>query len=122
MALNFTAILTGNMGSEAQIIEREDGSLFAAFSLATTNTYKDSKDEWQEAETQWHNILVFNPKLVKSVESLKKGTRIKLEADAYYKGFDVVLAEDARVVTKKEVSFVMRTLELASLAKKTTAA
>lgn len=116
MALNFTATLTGNMGSEARIIEKEDRT-FAAFSLATTDSYKDEHDAWHENETQWHSILVFNPKLIEMVKSLKKGTRITITANSYYRPFDVV-SGDGEVITKREISFVPRQIELSPLAKK----
>lgn len=117
MANNFTAILTGNMGSEARIITKEDGSTFAAFSLATTDSYKDEKDSWHEKETQWHNILVFNPRLIKLVQSLKKGTRLHIEASGYYRNFDVVDGT-GEVITKKEIAFVPYVIDMAPLAKK----
>ena len=47
MAINNTTLLTGNMGSEARIIETEENR-FAAFSLATTDSYKDENDQWHE--------------------------------------------------------------------------
>lgn len=116
MARNFIATLTGNMGSEARIIEKEDKT-FAAFSLATADSYKDKNDEWQPNETEWHNILVFNPKLIEMVKSLKKGTRLSITASCYYRSFDVVDGE-GQVITKKEISFVPREIEIAPLVKK----
>ena len=116
MARHFTATLTGNMGSEARIITTEERT-FAAFSLATTDSYKDKNDEWQENETQWHNILVFSPKLIEMAKSLKKGTRIQLQASCYYRPFQVVNG-DGEVFTKMEVSFVPFSIELAPLVKK----
>lgn len=116
MAINNTAILTGNMGSEARIIETE-GNRFAAFSLATTDSYKDDNDQWHEKETVWHNILVFNPKVIEMVKSLKKGTRLQITGALSYRPFEVVNG-DGEVFTKKEASIVAGKVEQAPLVKK----
>jgi len=116
MTINNTAILTGNMGSEARIIETE-GNRFAAFSLATTDSYKDDNDQWHEKETVWHNILVFNPKVIEMVKSLKKGTRLQITGALSYRPFEVVNGE-GEVFTKKEASIVAAKVEQAPLVKK----
>lgn len=77
MAINNTAILTGNMGSEAKIIENGDKT-FATFSLATTDSYQNENEEWVQKDTVWHDVLVFNPKVIEQVKAFKKGTRIKV--------------------------------------------
>lgn len=116
MATNFIAELTGHMGSEARIIE-EGGRAFAAFSLATTDSYKKD-DEWHDKETQWHSILVFNPTVIENVKVLKKGSRIKMKATCYYRAFDVADG-NGQVITKREISFVPTSIELAPLVKRT---
>lgn len=116
MAINNTVILTGNMGGEARIIE-SDGNRFAAFSLATTDSYKDDNGEWQEKETVWHNILVFSPKTIEEVKSFKKGTRLTVTGPLYYRPFEVING-NGESITKKEASVVTAKIELAPLVKK----
>ena len=65
--------------------------------------------------------LVFNPKLVELVKSLKKGTRITLTGPLSYRPFETTL-EDGKTVTKKEASVIARTIEMAPLVKKPEAA
>lgn len=117
MAINNTVTLIGNMGTEARIIETE-GNTFIAFSLATTDSYKDGEDNWQNKETIWHNVLVFGSKTMEVAKSLKKGSRIQLTGSLSYRPFEVVNG-DGEVITKKEASVIARRIELAPLAKKT---
>ena len=104
------------MGSEARIIVNESTS-FAAFSLATTDSYKDEQDQWQDKETVWHNILLFSPRLIEMVKNLKKGTRITLTGSLSYRPFEVVNG-DGEIIIKKEASIIGRQIELAPLVKK----
>ena len=117
MAINNKVTLIGNMGSEARIIETEDNNTFAAFSLATTDSYKDQNEEWQDKETQWHNILVFSSRMIELVKRLKKGTRLEITGSLSYRPFEVV-SGDGEVFTKKEVSIIANSVEMAPLAKK----
>lgn len=116
MAYNNTVTLTGNMGSEARIIETEENR-FAAFSLATTDSYKDEAGEWHDKETIWHSILVFNPVVIEVVKNLKKGTRLKITGSLSYRPFEVMNGE-GEVITKKEASILAAKVEQAPLVKK----
>ncbi|MEL7005376.1 MAG: single-stranded DNA-binding protein [Bacteroidota bacterium] len=116
MAINNTVKLIGNMGSEARIIENEE-TTFAAFSLATTDSYKDQNDEWQDKETLWHNILIFNPRLIELFKSLKSGTRLEITGSLSYRPFEVVSGE-GEVFTKKEASIIAGKVEMAPIFKK----
>lgn len=121
MANNNTVTLTGNIGSEANIhIAEEGGQEFASFSLATTDSYKDDNEEWVQMDTIWHQVLVFNPRLVQMLKSLKKGTRIELTGSLSYRTFAAAL-DDGSSVQKKEVTVIGRAIELKPLAKKKTA-
>lgn len=118
MAYNQTVTLTGNMGAEAQIIEQE-GKPFASFSIATTDSYQDKTEQWQQKETVWHDVLVFSPHVLQQVKSLKKGTRIELVGSLSYRQFPCVL-EDGRTIQKKEATIIGHKLELKPLVKKST--
>lgn len=115
MTNNNTVTLTGNMGSEARIIETS-GKPFASFSLATTDSYKDDKDQWHQKETIWHNILVFNPKVIEQVKNLKKGSRLEISGSLSYRPFEV--PTETGLITKNEASIVAYKLEQKPLVKK----
>ena len=85
MAINNEALLTGNLGNEATFHEDKKGNLFTAFSLATTDSYKDDKNEWKNREVVWHSILTYNSKLIQLMKSLKKGVRLEVKGGLIYK-------------------------------------
>lgn len=116
MAYNNTIILTGNMGAEAKIVE-QDGKTFAAFSIATTDSYLDDNEQWVQKDTRWHNVLVFFPHVIQQIKSLKKGTRLELTGSLSYRSFSTIL-EDGREVTKNEASVIAHKVELKPLVKK----
>lgn len=116
MAINNSITLIGNMGNEARIIETEERR-FATFSIATTDSYKDENEQWQDKETIWHNILIFNPKVIEVAKNLKKGTRINITGALSYRPFEVVNG-DGEIITKKEASIIAYQIEQAPLVKK----
>lgn len=116
MAYNNTVTLTGNMGSEAKIIEQDD-TTFAVFSLATADSYLDENEQWVQKDTIWHNVLVFSPLVIEQVKSLKQGTRLELIGFLSYRPFKTIL-DDGRTVIKKEASVIAQKVEMKPLPKK----
>jgi len=51
-------ILVGNLGKDPDIMTFENGVKRAAFSLATTESYKDKEGNWVD-QTEWHNIVLW---------------------------------------------------------------
>ena len=119
MAYNNTVTLTGNMGSEAKIVEQE-GKRFAVFSIATTDSYQDDNQQWQQKESVWHKIIAFNPHTVEKVKNLKTGTRIEITGPISYRPFETML-EDGLMVKKMEASVIAAKLKLKPLVKKQSA-
>lgn len=71
-------ILLGNVGKDPDIRSTPSGSIVANFSMATTNSYKDARGDWQD-KTMWHNCAAFG-KLAEVVRDyLKKGSKVYLE-------------------------------------------
>jgi single-strand DNA-binding protein len=72
-------ILIGRLGKDPEIKTFDNGNSIANFSLATNETYKDRNGEKQD-RTDWHNIQVGIPGLVKLVQQyFKKGDVMYLE-------------------------------------------
>ena len=121
MAYHNNVTLTGNMGSEAKIIET-DTRTFAVFSLATQDTYLDANEEWQEKELLWHNIIAFSPRVLEMVKSLKKGTRLTITGSLSYRPFKALVIDsttgEQKEVTKLEASIIAHKVELTPLVKK----
>lgn len=114
---NNTVKLTGNIGIEAKVIEQENGTRFASLSIATTDSYKDADEQWQQKETVWHRVLAFNPQVIEILKGLKTGTRVELDGSLSYRPFNTVL-DDGRSIQKQEVTIVAHKLTLKPLVKK----
>jgi single-strand DNA-binding protein len=54
-----------------------DGRGVATVSLATSESWKDKKGEWQSA-TEWHTVVAWAP-LAERVEHIRKGTLVYVE-------------------------------------------
>lgn len=116
MAFNNTVTLIGNLGSEARILEK-DGRRFAAFSIATVDSFQDSSGDWQSKPTVWHDLVSFSPQVIQQVKSLKKGTRVQVTGSLSYRAFPS--ATDSGVsIQKKEATVIAGKLELKTLVKK----
>ena len=116
MVYNNTVILTGNLGSEANIYNQNERP-FATVSMATVDSYKDANDNWVQRDSIWHSIIAFRPTVINQLKSLKKGTRVKITGALSYRPFAVTL-EDGKTVTKHDVSIIANKLELVPLVKK----
>lgn len=68
-------ILVGNLGKDPEVMSYDNGVKRAAFSLATTESYKDKEGNWVE-QTEWHNIVLWRWLAEKN---LIKGDKIYLE-------------------------------------------
>jgi single-strand DNA-binding protein len=80
--------LIGNLGGDPEVKRGRD-SEFIVFSVATTEKWKDSNGIKTE-KTEWHNVTVFAPGLVKVCRDyLRKGSRVyiegRLQTDRYDK-------------------------------------
>ena len=72
-------ILVGNLGQDPEIRVMPDGSKVANFSVATSERWKDRNGEVKTI-TEWHRVVVFNPKLASIIENyLKKGKKVFVE-------------------------------------------
>ncbi|ETZ04884.1 MULTISPECIES: single-stranded DNA-binding protein [Holospora] len=72
-------ILIGNLGQDPEIRLMPDGSKVANFSVATSERWKDKNGEVKSV-TEWHRVVVFNPKLASIIERyFKKGKKVFVE-------------------------------------------
>ena len=70
--------LIGNLGNNPEIITLDSGKKLAKFSIATNETYKNTKGEKVE-NTQWHNLVAWN-KTAEIIEKyVVKGNEIAIE-------------------------------------------
>ena len=69
--------LIGHTGKDVEIRYTADGRGVATVSLATSESWKDKKGEWQSA-TEWHTVVAWAP-LAERVEHIRKGTLVYVE-------------------------------------------
>lgn len=90
--------LIGNLGNDPEIVTMESGKVLAKFSIATNESYRNSKGE-KITDTQWHTVVAWghNAKLAESY--LVKGKEIALEGKLTSRSFDTKNGEK-RYVTE----------------------
>ena len=71
-------MLIGNLGKDPEVRYVSDNVAVASFSLATTESYKDSSGN-RVNKTEWHNITVWRGLAEVAKNYLKKGSKIYLE-------------------------------------------
>lgn len=71
-------VLIGNLGKDPEVRYLEGNIAVARFSLATNESYKDKKGDWQTA-TEWHDIVCWRQLAERAEKQLKKGSQIYLE-------------------------------------------
>ncbi|MDX1326267.1 MAG: single-stranded DNA-binding protein [Arenibacter sp.] len=97
-ALRNKVQLIGNLGNDPEIINLDGGAKLAKFSIATNETYKNSKGE-KVTDTQWHNVVAWG-KTAEIVESyLNKGKEVAIEGKLTTKSYETKEGEK-RYVTE----------------------
>ena len=77
-ALRNKVQLIGNLGMNPEIKTLDGGRKLAKMSIATNESYKNTKGEFVK-ETQWHNLIAWG-KTAEIIEKLfKKGSEVAIE-------------------------------------------
>ena len=97
--------LIGNVGNEPEITTLESGKKVAKFSIATNESYKDSKGEKVQS-TEWHNIIAWG-KIAEIVENyVSKGKEIALEGKLTSRSYESKSGEK-RYITEVVVDEIL---------------
>ncbi len=97
--------LIGNLGNDPEIINLESGKKLAKFSIATNESYKNTKGE-KVTDTQWHNVVAWGT-TAKIVESyLTKGKEVAIEGKLTSRSYDTKEGEK-RYITEIVCSELM---------------
>ena len=74
-------ILVGNVGKDPEVRTfGNSGDRKASFTMATSESWRDRASGERKEKTQWHNVVVMNEFIIKTVESyVKKGSKIYVE-------------------------------------------
>ncbi len=70
--------IIGNLGTNPEIINLDNGKKLAKMSIATNETYKNQKGETVK-ETQWHNVAAWAKQAEIIEKYLTKGSEVCIE-------------------------------------------
>lgn len=87
-------ILMGYLGKDPEVRRLENGASVAKFTLATSESYRDKNNEWQE-NTEWHNVVAWRSLAERAESSLRKGSLVYLEGKLTHRSY-----QDSENVTK----------------------
>ncbi|MCL4170112.1 UNVERIFIED_CONTAM: hypothetical protein GTU68_019232 [Idotea baltica] len=79
--------LIGNLGKDPEIVNLESRKKIAKFSLATSDTYKNSEGE-KITQTEWHNIIAWNKTADIVKEFIKKGSLCTVEGKLTHRSYE----------------------------------
>ena len=73
-------ILVGNLGRDPEVRSFQNGGRVANLRIATSESWKDKSTGERKDRTEWHNVDIFNERLVDVAEKyLKKGAKVYIE-------------------------------------------
>ncbi len=80
-------MLIGHLGSDPEVKVMTSGQSKANFTLATTESFKDSDGNWQE-KPEWHRIVVWGKLAEICGQYLKKGRQVYVEGRLQTRSWD----------------------------------
>lgn len=72
-------ILLGNLGSDPDMKQTNQGSAVCNLSVATSESWKDKNTGQQQEKTEWHRVVMFGKLGEIAAQYLRKGSKIYLE-------------------------------------------
>ena len=104
-------ILIGNLGRDPEVRYLEGNVAVAKFSVATNESYKDKKGDWQ-TQTEWHDVVAWRALAERAEKQLKKGSQIFVEGKLTHRKYQdkdgndryvtEVVANSFRVLDRRE--------------------
>lgn len=98
--------LIGNLGKDVEFTEFSSGNKRAAFSLATTESYKNNQGE-QVKNTQWHNVIAWGKNAELMAKILTKGNKVAVTGTLSYRSYQDKAGQN-RQITEIVVSEFMK--------------
>ncbi|PHQ30925.1 MAG: single-stranded DNA-binding protein [Leeuwenhoekiella sp.] len=84
--------LIGNLGNDPEIVNLESGKKLAKFSIATNETYKNTRGE-RVTDTQWHNVVAWG-KTAEIIENYAtKGKEVAIEGKLTSRSYETKQGE-----------------------------
>ena len=99
MSANVT--LVGRLGGDPELRFTQSGKAVASFSMVTSKSTRNADGSWDESETTWYRVDVWETLAEAVVESLNKGDSVIVVGRVYmdsYKGKDGQERQSLKVV------------------------
>jgi single-strand DNA-binding protein len=94
-------ILVGHLGSDPEMRQLPSGGMMAKFNVATSETWNDKNTGQRVDKTEWHKIVVMDPKLAQICERyLTKGQLVYLEGSIQTRSWDDKESGQKRYMTE----------------------
>ncbi len=84
--------LIGRLGIDPEVKNLDSGKTLTKFSLATSDSYKNSVGEKIE-DTQWHNIVAWGKVAEIAGKYLKKGNEVALAGKLIHRSYETAEGE-----------------------------
>ncbi len=94
--------LIGHLGKDPEVRTFDSGKKMAAFTIATTDSYKNQKGE-KVQDTQWHNLVIWGKLADVAGQYLKKGSEIAIEGKLVHRAYETSAGEK-RYITEISVN------------------
>ena len=94
-------ILVGHLGGDPEIKALPSGSTMAKLSVATTESWNDKATGQRQERTEWHKVVVMDPKLAQICERyLSKGQLVYIEGSIQTRSWDDKESGQKRYMTE----------------------
>jgi single-strand DNA-binding protein len=100
-SLRNSVTLIGRLGKDPEVKVFGEKKK-AAFSIATTDTYKNAKGE-KVQDTQWHNVVIWGSLASVAEKHLKKGNEVCIEGKLVHREYETSSGEK-RLITEITVN------------------
>lgn len=104
-------ILIGNLGRDPEVRYLEGNVAVAKFSVATNESYRDKKGDWQ-TQTEWHDVVCWRALAERAEKQLKKGSQVFVEGKLTHRKYQdkdgndryvtEVVAHSFRILDKRD--------------------
>jgi single-strand DNA-binding protein len=92
-------MLIGHLGNDPELKVSTSGQSRVNFTLATTESFKDSDGNWQE-KPEWHRIIVWGKLAEICSQYLKKGRQVYVEGRLQTRSWDDTKSGEKRYTTE----------------------
>lgn len=103
---NATVTLIGNLGKDPEIRSNENGE-FAYISIATQDSCRDATiGMYFTQSTVWHSVAVNNGAILERLTTLRKGSKVTVEATLDYRKIKAFVDGKERIIPDPKLTAI----------------